>query len=199
MLHCLSQPKQTVMEDGYFFGYGSLVNRATHAHAPAFPATITGWRRIWRHLPERDLATLSVVKDPATQIDGLIAGVKAADWPALDAREFCYERCDVTPAVTHQAQVNGTIQMYEVTAQEQQDTQHAILLSYLDVVVQGYLQVYGEDGVAAFFATTSGWDAPILNDRVAPRYPRHQVLSDAEQSLVDAHLHDLAAQVKQAH
>ena len=34
-----------------------------------------------------------------------------------------------------------------------------ILLSYLDVVVQGYLAEFGEAGVARFFASTDGWGA----------------------------------------
>ena len=61
-----------------------------------------------------------------------------------------------------------------------------ILMSYLDVVVQGYLREFGERGARDFFATTDGWDTPVLNDRAAPRYPRAQVLTGAETALVDA-------------
>lgn len=42
---------------------------------------------------------------------------------------------------------------------------HLILLSYLDVVVQEYLRVFGIDGLSHFFDTTDGWDTPVLNDR----------------------------------
>jgi hypothetical protein len=52
--------------------------------------------------------------------------------------------------------------------------------------------------VAAFFATTDGWDRTILNDRHAPRYPRHQTLSDHDRLVVDGHLAALPAVVKQA-
>ena len=62
---------------------------------------------------------------------------------------------------------------------------HPVLLSYLDVVVQGYLHEFGPDGVERFFATTDGWDAPILDDRAHPHYPRHQHLTPAETALVD--------------
>jgi len=72
---------------------------------------------------------------------------------------------------------------------------HPVLLSYLDVVVQGYLQVFGRDGADHFFATTDGWDAPVLNDRAAPRYPRHQQLTREEIEIVDAHLAALAVKV----
>ena len=62
---------------------------------------------------------------------------------------------------------------------------HPILLSYLDVVIQGYLRHFGPDGVARFVATTEGWNAPVLNDRAAPLYPRAQRLTAAETGLVD--------------
>jgi hypothetical protein len=36
----------------------------------------------------------------------------------------------------------------------------------------------------------------VLNDRAAPRYPRHKVLSAAETALVDDHLARLSARVE---
>ena len=39
-----------------------------------------------------------------------------------------------------------------------------------------------------FFATTDGWETPILNDRAAPQYPRAKLLSAQETALVDQHL-----------
>ena len=72
-----------------------------------------------------------------------------------------------------------------------------MLLSYIDVVVQGYLAEYGPDGAERFFETTGGWDVPILNDRAAPLYPRHTMLSGSERTFVDAALARLPAQIKQ--
>ncbi|WP_010137298.1 hypothetical protein [Oceanicola sp. S124] len=51
--------------------------------------------------------------------------------------------------------------------------------------MQGYLDEFGEAGVARFFETTDGWGAPIRDDRAAPLYPRAQKLSPAERALVD--------------
>ncbi|MEY8843070.1 gamma-glutamylcyclotransferase, partial [Cribrihabitans sp. XS_ASV171] len=70
-----------------------------------------------------------------------------------------------------------------------------ILLSYLDVVVQGYLRVFGVDGADRFFATTDGWESPILDDRAEPRYPRHRRLKDEERAFVDDRLSRLPAQI----
>ena len=68
-----------------------------------------------------------------------------------------------------------------------------VLLSYVDTVVQGFLQEFGEDGVARFFDTTGGWDAPIRDDRAAPIYRRAVTLSRAEAALVDRHLDEVYA------
>jgi class 3 adenylate cyclase len=77
----------TSFSDAYFFGYGSLVNRATHVFAEAHPAQLRGWRRVWRHTEMRPVAFLTALPDPQSTIDGLIAAVPGADWPALDLGE----------------------------------------------------------------------------------------------------------------
>ena len=181
----------------YFFGYGSLVNTATHDYLDPQPARLRGWRRSWCHTPLRDVAFLTVEPAPQVEIDGLIAAVPNADWQALDDREFAYDRLPADHQVRHALPDHTEISFYAVPAeaQNQGSHRHPILLSYLDVVVQGHLQVFGTAGVDAFFASTAGWDAPILNDRQQPRYPRHQVLSATEQQLVDQHLTQLNAQV----
>ena len=174
----------------YFFGYGSLVNTATHSYLDPNPAKLHGWRRCWCHTPLRDISFLSATPDPDTTIEGLIAAVPDGDWQALDAREFAYERLPADKAVSHNMSNSPDISVYAVRQEHQKagSKAHPILLSYLDVVVQGYLLVFGEAGVAAFFASTSGWEAPVLDDRAAPRYPRHQTLSGSERELVDHHL-----------
>ncbi|WP_083096365.1 gamma-glutamylcyclotransferase family protein [Pseudophaeobacter leonis] len=193
----------------YFFGYGSLVNTATHDYLDPQPARLSGWQRSWCHTALRDVAFLTVVPAPQAQIDGLIAAVPGADWHALDQREFAYARLPANQSIRHplasqpemqpetQPGMQPEISFYAVPqeTQNQGSPRHPILLSYLDVVVQGYLQVFGEAGVSDFFATTTGWEAPVLNDRSAPRYPRHQALAPAESKLVDHHLARLGARL----
>ena len=74
-------------------------------------------------------------------------------------------------------------------------SRYPILMSYLDVVVQGYLREFGECGALNFFATTKGWDSPILNDRESPRYPRYQQLSRRETAFVDDQLAGIGVSV----
>ena len=179
-----------------FFGYGSLVNRRTHDYAPALPARVAGWRRVWRATGHRQLAFLSVVPDADCAIEGLVAEVPGGDWAALDAREFAYAREPLAAgAIRHGLAAAARVQIYAVpedgAARALAD--HPILLSYLDVVVQGFAAEFGNEGVARFFATTGGWEAPILDDRAAPRYPRAQRLTEAERALVDGHLAALGA------
>ncbi|GAB4382276.1 gamma-glutamylcyclotransferase family protein [Albidovulum sp.] len=171
-----------------FFGYGSLVNRATHDHRPGEAVTLRGWRRVWRHTRLRDWPYLSV-EPAAAEIDGLIAAVPGGDWSRLDAREAAYRRhplrADQIAAAPAWA---GQVELYAVDeAHGLAGGRQPILLSYLDTVVQGFLREFGEAGVARFFATTRGWTW-LLDDRAAPLYPRHQPLGRAERRLVDDHL-----------
>lgn len=182
--------------DPHFFGYGSFVNCATHSYPNARPATLHGWRRAWVRTDLRDVVFLTGVRDPDASIQGLIAAVPDADWAALDARESGYARVDASAQITA-PDAPSDIAVYEIPhASQRSGGNHRILLSYLDVVVQGYAQVFGAAGVAAFFDSTLGWDTPILNDRAAPLYPRAQVLSPQETALVDHHLDALPAQVQ---
>ncbi|MCV6594883.1 MAG: gamma-glutamylcyclotransferase [Silicimonas sp.] len=173
------------MSEPHFFGYGSLVNRATHGYDAAHPAAIDGWRRCWRHIAALDHAFLTAVPAPGHRINGLIAAVPGADWAALDEREMFYERIPAQD-VDHPLE-RAAVEIYHAPEALNAPAEGLmpIHLSYLDVVVQGYLREFGEAGVADFFATTDGWEAPVLDDRAAPRYPRHQVLSRAERALSD--------------
>ena len=177
--------------DPFFFGYGSLVNRATHVYAPVQRARARGWARIWRGTSLRQVAYLSAVEAPGVEIEGLIAPVPGGDWAALDLREAAYARHALSD-VTHDLPGAADVMIYKVEPRHvAEGGAHPILLSYLDVVVQGYLREFGEAGVARFFETTSGWEVGILDDRDAPRYPRAQALDARERGMVDAALRDL--------
>lgn len=175
-----------------FFGYGSLVNLHTHDYPDAQPATLSGWRRVWRHAISRPIAFLSVEPCAETTLHGITAQVPNADWAALDLREHGYTRQDVT------AQFETQTAIYEADPAFTQDPSvgHPVLLSYLDVVVAGYTTLMGDAGAEHFFATTYGW-GPILDDRADPLYPRAQPLSAQTRTTVDAALAALSVPVRQ--
>ena len=181
------------MKSPSFFGYGSLVNLATHDYAAPRAAVLTGWQRRWVQTDLRAVPFLSIEPAKDVTIAGVLADVPGGDWSALDVRETGYDRIDISAALGA-----GTA-VYQVSPRHVSEDlgREPILLSYLDVVVQGFYRMYGTEGVTGFFATTTGWDRPILNDRSAPRYPRHQTLTQSERRLVDIGLETLAAQVQQ--
>ena len=172
----------------FFFGYGSLVNLATHIYKDPQKASITGWRREWVTANTRNISFLSIRPDQNCRIDGMKANVSDIGWKALDERETGYNRLN---------QPNVDFQIYVANPDFVDSTgpTKPILLSYLDCIVQGFYTHYGSDGVARFFDTTSSWDRPILNDRANPLYPRAQVLSLTETRLVDEHLNILNAHI----
>lgn len=176
--------KAGMISEGYqsthrFFGYGSLVNRATHDFHEAQVAQLRGWRRVWQRTTLREVAFLSVEPAVGAEIDGLVARVPGGDWAALDERERAYVKHAVETSV-------GAVQVYAVPSEHLSPAEDiVILLSYLDVVVQGFMSEFGEAGVARFFETTGGWAGRILDDRGAPIYSRHQSLSAEETALVD--------------
>lgn len=163
-----------------FFGYGSLVNRQTHVYPGIARLTVSGWRRVWRATPINPVAFLTGEPHPDSQIDGLTADVPDGDWSALDLRESGYLRAPLPegPQIYH----------IPIDLHGKPDDTRPILLSYLDVVVQGFLREFGEDGVTRFFDTTAGWNTPIRNDRPAPEYPRAQTLRPDETALVNDQL-----------
>ena len=62
-----------------FFGYGSLVNHATHEYPAVRPLRVKGWARAWRHTGLREVAFVTAVRDTQSEIEGLSADVPNAD------------------------------------------------------------------------------------------------------------------------
>ena len=166
-----------------FFGYGSLVNLRTHSYLDPLPTEISGWKRQWVSSALREVAFLSVTPSEGTTLQGMRASTEGIGWKELDIREEGYFRHKLPET---------DIQMYVGDPKAiRNDVKQPILLSYLDCVVQGFYEHFGEGGVEAFFTTTLNWEHPILNDREMPQYPRATQLSDLERQLVDLHLKQL--------
>lgn len=192
----MTEQRNFTATEPYFFGYGSLVNVKSHSYPDPRPARLSGWRRAWVATERYGSVLLTGVEAPGHEIDGLIAKVPGADWTALDAREAGYTRRAAHHATIHDLPHAPEIAVYAVAPEHHRPrTDQKILLSYLDVVVQGFEEVFGAEGVARFFATTDNWDTPILNDRAAPVYPRAQTLTTAQTALVDDHLNALDAEI----
>ena len=177
--------------DPFFFGYGSLVNRDTHDFPQAARARVRGWSRTWKRTKLRQVAFLTAVEAPGAEIEGLIAAVPGADWNALDAREYAYDRHAVIE-IDHEHDAERSLDVHIYRTKPEHDTdgseEHPILLSYLDTVIQGYLTEFGEAGARRFFETTAGWEAPVFDDRADPVYSRVTRLTSDERTFVDDEL-----------
>ncbi len=176
----------------HIFGYGSLVNRKTHDYAVIRKSRLPGWRRVWQHTTLREVAFLNVVPAPGHSIEGVVLEVPASA-PELQQREYAYQRQAA-------ADDSAPVSVFCIPAQSRSAPQeHKLLLSYVDVVVQGFFQNFGAEGVQRFFASTDGWDAPVIDDRIAPRYPRHQSVSQQERALTDEWLANIGAHLIKDH
>lgn len=174
-----------------YFGYGSLVNRATHRTeiVDAVPARLKGWRRRWQPNEKgSDRALLSVRRDAGATTDGLLVIDRAENLPAIELREQGYRRVTLTAndlEISGATSFEGPIHVYEGLEEGPSAPLH-IFQSYLDAVLQGFLHEYGEAEVRRFVYETEGFDAAVLTDREGPLYPRAVVLSAAERTLFDA-------------
>ncbi len=183
-----------------YFGFGSLVNTQTlrTSYVDHVPARLKGWRRHWQarsSAPEHiigsrdDLLLLSIHEDPQCLIKGAIVIDHAANLPEVDERESGYNRILLDQSVLDRpddVEMPENIYVYVAdTSEKANDGQGALLQSYLDAVLKGYCDIFGEDGVKSFIETTIGFDRPIIADRQAPLYPRSVEISPVEVELFD--------------
>ncbi|MGJ8570248.1 MAG: gamma-glutamylcyclotransferase [Hoeflea sp.] len=192
-----------------YFGYGSLVNRATLTTGlvQAHRARLKGWRRSWRPRPDMGPtpgvtlpdgitpSLLSVHRAEGFSIDGLLVIDLAVNLVGIDAREFRYHRRDIGLADLeftdpgHGLGADITLHVYEARVEHPAaDGPAPILRSYLDAVMQGFLREFGPEGVHRFVAETDAFHMPIHEDRHAAIYPRAVSLSASEIALFDAAL-----------
>ncbi len=179
-----------------YFGYGSLVNRATHQTdiADFSKVRLKGWRRQWLSRLRADIgpvAMLSVVPDMQCEIEGLVVTDHAHNLPAVDAREIRYNRqvlqADDLKYINGGNGNNIPVNIYVAKPVETVGTQikGRILRSYLDAVMQGYHNKFGRDGLHRFVQTTSNFDVGVREDRANPFYPRPVTTTAKERALFD--------------
>ncbi|MEM9330680.1 MAG: gamma-glutamylcyclotransferase family protein [Pseudomonadota bacterium] len=176
-----------------YFGFGSLVNKHTlrTAYIDVVPATLKGWRRHWQartQTLEEDIALLSIHPYAASSIKGMLVIDRLENLPSVDEREAGYSRLRLGLNDLDLPQgFDAPGELYVYVADEAADKADtgALLQSYIDAVLQGFRNEYGDEGVWHFVETTTGFARPYIKDREAPLYPRSVILADQEASLFD--------------
>lgn len=184
-----------------YFGYGSLVNVKTLTPGTDVrPGTLTGWVRQWRisgaSAGETGVCSLCVIEQDGAAIRGVLASEPKEGLAKLERRECHYDKVDgIGAAFACDAQsLGGPDDMFLFRAKPEfyrwGDEDSPILQSYIDCVLAGFYDFWGEEGVRHFIETTEGWHVPILSDREAPRYPRAVSVAKDQLQMTDDLLAD---------
>lgn len=178
-----------------YFGYGSLVNPATHRTNVLHyeRAQLRGFARTWQARPDAAIEPIALLSSAPSSAEDVLDGLLVFDYrenlPHLDEREAGYDRLDVDPSdlvlYGDKALPDMPLHVYSGRAPYRPDQPHYILQSYLDAVLQGYLHQYGDEGARNFIKRTACFDTGLFTDREAPQYPRSVRLSETEMALFD--------------
>jgi cation transport protein ChaC len=192
----MMSPADPAMAEVAFFGYGSLVNELTLPRGHSIePARIRHWIREWRHCVKADfgrVCALTVSRQENEHIEGVFLRCRKHELRYFDEREIGYRRVPLTRSDVLSSKSNLPEELYIYTSNPKfyrtGDLQYPIWLSYAEVVIYGYLKVFGEIGADRFIQSTKGWTTPVLDDRRQPRYPRVTELSEETRALIEAKL-----------
>ena len=175
----------------YVFGYGSLVNHSTHNFKPYFKDTLSGWTRTWRATNDNLYSYLSIIPDKKTKSDGLLVQISKNERNLLDEREKGYTKITTSDLILNKQIIRPKLYLISENRHQKSNSKQIILLSYIDCVIKGFLDHYGQPGVDKFFETTTNWEGVIKNDRLSPLYPRNIRLTEVERKLVDIKIEGL--------
>jgi len=180
-------------KDGYVFGYGSLIERASRTRTnpdafAAWPARVTGYERGWFHQFANNVGSTCTYLGAVANTDATINGViyKVDDIEKTKERETGYSADPV----------NGAIEMLDGGAPWDNSNQVVLFVSkpdyisptkeptpdipmvqsYVDICVNGCLEIEAlyrtaTGYVQEFIKTSTGWNKYWVNDRLYPRRP----------------------------
>ena len=182
-----------------FFGYGSLVNEFTWSRDyDSQPLEIRNWIREWRHCvdaPFGRTCALTVTRRPNSRLQGILIRCNADELAQIDEREIGYERVELSHHDVVSVVENLPKRLYIYTSMPDYNRwgswEYPIWFSYAEVVLYGYLKVFEKEGVDKFIHSTSGWMAPILDDRKAPRYPRISKLPMEDRTFIERKIQNI--------
>ena len=174
------------------FGYGSLLSISSLERTlgrtyggPFVVCAIDGWRRTWNvAMPndvfvyrERDrwvtpekIFYLNVEPDAGRAVNGVLFVVNSEELHRFDAREWIYDRVDVSSQLRGAQVAGGQAWVYQgkpehVSAHPPGPQGGAVRRTYLDIIRNGH-RALGEAFVRAYEASTDPVPLPIVVDDV---------------------------------
>lgn len=182
-------------------GYGSLLShdsRFRHSEIDCLPVPVSvkGYKRAWVTRSTGEKQTYVGAKACSqSQLNGVLLPIEEIS-PDLKVREQDYrfvavEMTQIDMHISHHeenfaATLEGKqIWLCETLYQEHADSDHPVYQSYIDTCLIGCLETGLVSFAHEFIESTHLWEACWVNDREAPKYPRHAKISQSQQTEID--------------
>jgi len=191
----------------YIFGYGSLIDRTSRIKTSpnaveALPVIVIGFRRFWgarTGVPGSSTTYLGLQHDTNRTCNGVVFKTSPDGLKDIDKREKNYKRQLINPKnvdwlCSEYPNNIKKLWVYLTTEEHKPDVHYPILQSYVDICLNGCLEIETEYPMAKkrgyfdhFLKSTDGWSRYWVNDRISPCAP-HKMTPNA--GIIDAKLSD---------
>ncbi|MDG3088523.1 gamma-glutamylcyclotransferase [Vibrio hannami] len=175
----------------YIFGYGSLMNEASRTltghTGRSVPAVVHGMIRSWSKIDDTYKASPVAVVRGDGEVNGVLLEVDDMALKEFDIREAGYHRVELRSEQIEcldRYEPQGPVWIYIVEEANAPCTNSPIVMSYVDTVLAGCLEI--SDTFARHFVEhTQGWHHPLKNDRDNPVYSRVAGVESHHQERID--------------
>lgn len=172
--------------ENFIFTYGSLVNPKTWPFkSKYYRVELKDWCRKWGAIVNTKYGmflALTISPMKGYKIKGLLLKKDNKLDNYLAQREEAYQNLSLDKTKIVNFNNNSLFQeidqVYyyrskaEISVQYNTSKNYSIQQTYIDVVADGYYNLFGEEGLQDLVYNTIGWKVPITNDRDNPLYPR---------------------------
>jgi hypothetical protein len=169
------------MKKCYIFGYGSLINSYSRAvtgmSGDGIPVRVKGVKRSWVAVSKKyPMAAVGIEPDPDSYCNGVVFSIDEKELSKFDLRERGYRRVILPKSqiefLTSDHLIDEDVWIYFVNRLNDPCKNHPIAQSYVDVIIEGCMEI-SKEFTEEFFQLTFGWKYTWVDDRQEPRYPRH--------------------------
>jgi gamma-glutamylcyclotransferase (GGCT)/AIG2-like uncharacterized protein YtfP len=176
----------------YIFGYGSLINSAsrkmTGQTGETIPAQVFGLVRHWCKIDDSYAVSPLAVIEGEGHVNGLLIEVSEAELKKFDHREAGYKRVAVNTdniKTLCGSKIDRNVWVYVVSQTKPPCQNSPIVLSYVDTVLAGCLEI-SDTFAHDFVEQTVGWHFPLKDDRADPIYPRLAGVNQNQRLIIDS-------------